>query len=284
MIESFNSTKNFSGTRPVSAPPLKGKDNSPGSPVNQRTAEPEVSAPAKKNVKSMSEMRDKEPTSSNRSISQVVTDVQGDMAQKITGGKIPYNRLTPEAEETTNPEVHKKKKRRGKEEIKRSDNSNKFKINKSKENLSKAKSKLEELKEKLAKGELSKEEASAMGASAMSCCASLPEIERDKLNEVKDRLQEINYEIEDKENRVVSGEDVTKEVDEGSELRERILWVKNDLLPYLETDTSAWDGEIDMALTELNNYVYDKSPDNLANARHIVGRVINDVQRVIDEG
>jgi hypothetical protein len=77
------------------------------------------------------------------------------------------------------------------------------------------------------------------------------------LGEIKSRLNDAYYSINDYANRAYYGEDVSYYVNESSTLQYRLKYVRNDLMPSLRTvNYWSWQSQIDSMLTDLNRYAY----------------------------
>jgi len=77
-----------------------------------------------------------------------------------------------------------------------------------------------------------------------------------RLGEIKYELDDLYYEVYNKAQRAYNGENVAGEVGSGSQFRSDIYWVRDGMLPYLETvDYSGWQTELDYVIAELDYYV-----------------------------
>jgi hypothetical protein len=77
------------------------------------------------------------------------------------------------------------------------------------------------------------------------------------LADIKYRLQDAYHEIYSAANQAYYGENVTSQVNEGSNIQYRIKYVKNTLMPSLQSvNYWRWQSELESVLNDLNRYAY----------------------------
>jgi len=77
------------------------------------------------------------------------------------------------------------------------------------------------------------------------------------LSDIKYRLQDVYHEIYSAANQAYYGEDVNSQVNEGSNIQYRIKYVKNYLMPSLQSvNYWSWQNELESVLNDLNRYAY----------------------------
>ncbi|MHC9540677.1 MAG: hypothetical protein AB9903_14325 [Vulcanimicrobiota bacterium] len=77
------------------------------------------------------------------------------------------------------------------------------------------------------------------------------------LSDIKYRLQDVYHEIYSAANQSYYGDDVSSQVNEGSNIQYRIKYVKNYLMPSLQSiNYWSWQNELESVLNDLNRYAY----------------------------
>ena len=83
-----------------------------------------------------------------------------------------------------------------------------------------------------------------------------------RLGEIKYELNDIYYELYNLANRAYNGENVSSQVQDGSNLKSDIYWVKDDMMPYLEdVNYSDWQTQLDSVIDDLESYVASGGTD-----------------------
>lgn len=101
-----------------------------------------------------------------------------------------------------------------------------------------------------------------------------------RLVEIGYKLNDLYYELSYKAERAYAGENVSAEVETGSFFRYDLLYVRNGMLPYLETiDYTNWQADIDDIIEDLDAYIYAPSGySNIYNALYRLETLKNEIQ------